>query len=152
VARTLEIVGERWTLLIVRDAFLGLRRFDEFQRSLGIATNVLTARLEHLTEAGVMDKRRYQERPERYEYTLTDKGRDLHAVVAAMLRWGDRWASPVPPRLLTHRADGGKVGVRVTCEACGEEVERAEVESMPNPALAVVDRNSPLEPGTQLLA
>src|SRR5579863_5333265 len=117
VARTLEIVGERWTLLIVRDAFLGLRRFDEFQRSLGIATNVLAARLERLTEAGIMDKRRYQERPERHEYTLTEKGRDLHPIIAAMLQWGDRWASPVPPRLMTHRADGGTVRVQVTCEA-----------------------------------
>jgi DNA-binding HxlR family transcriptional regulator len=135
VARTLEVVGERWSLLILRDTFLGLSRFDEFQRSLGIATNVLAARLERLTQAGIMDKRPYQERPERFEYTLTAKGRNLYPVIAALMEWGDRYVSPVPPRLVTHRADGGRVRVRVMCEECGSELERSEIEARRNPAL-----------------
>jgi DNA-binding HxlR family transcriptional regulator len=135
VARTLEVVGERWSLLILRDTFLGLSRFDEFQRSLGIATNVLAARLERLTQAGIMDKRPYQERPERFEYTLTAKGRNLYPVIAALMEWGDRYVSPVPPRLVTHRAYGGRVRVRVMCEECGSELERSEIEARRNPAL-----------------
>jgi DNA-binding HxlR family transcriptional regulator len=135
VARTLEVVGERWSLLILRDTFLGLSRFDEFQRSLGIATNVLAARLERLTQAGIMDKRPYQERPERFEYTLTAKGRNLYPVIAALMEWGDRYVSPVPPRLVTHRADGGRVRVRVMCEECRSELERGEIEVRRNPAL-----------------
>ena len=135
IARSLEVVGERWTLLIVRDAFLGLRRFDEFQRSLGIATNVLTARLDLLTETGIFARRRYQERPERFEYVLTEKGRDLYPVLVALLQWGDRYVSEVPPRLLRHGADGGKVTARVVCEVCNEEVSPFDVESPLNPAI-----------------
>ena len=135
MARALEVVGERWSLLIVRDAFLGLSRFDEFQRSLGVASNVLTARLERLSLAGIFERRRYQERPERFEYTLTTKGRDLYPLIAALMQWGDRYISPVPPRLASHRADGGRVQVHVTCDACGAEVSRNEIESQVNPAL-----------------
>src|SRR3954449_838135 len=93
VARTLEIVGERWTLLIVRDAFLGVRRFDDFQRSLGVARNVLQGRLERLVESGILERRRYQERPERYEYRLTEMGIDLWPVVLSLLHWGDKHLS-----------------------------------------------------------
>jgi len=80
IARALEVVGERWTLLIIRDALLGLRRFDQFQESLGIARNVLTRRLNRLVEEGILARVRYSERPERYEYRLTTKGRDLAVV------------------------------------------------------------------------
>src|SRR3712207_8670659 len=90
VARALEIIGERWTILIVRDAFMGVRRFDDFQRSLGVARNVLNARLHRLVEAGVLERRRYQERPPRYEYRLTEMGRDLWPAVVALMQWGDR--------------------------------------------------------------
>src|SRR3954453_4732996 len=96
IARTLELIGERWTILIVRDAFLGVRRFDDFQRSLGIARNVLQNRLERLVEHEILERARYQERPERFEYRLTEKGLDLWPVLVSLISWGDR-----------HAADGG---------------------------------------------
>src|SRR5437588_10055882 len=93
VARTLGLVGEWWTLLVLRDSFRGVRRFDDFQRNLGIARNVLADRLATLVEAGILERRRYQERPERFEYRLTDKGRDLYPVIVTLMQWGDRWAA-----------------------------------------------------------
>ena len=90
VASTLEVIGERWTLLIVRDVFLGIRRFEDIQRDLGVARNVLQVRLERLVEEGILVKRPYQERPPRSEYRLTEKGADLWPVLVAMLQWGDR--------------------------------------------------------------
>src|SRR6266516_3424655 len=105
IARALEVVGERWTLLIVRDAFLGLRRFDQFQESLGIARNVLTDRLNRLVEEGILERVRYSERPERYEYRLTGKGRELNIALTALRRWGDKYLSEKPPRLLRRKAD-----------------------------------------------
>src|SRR5215211_2630900 len=100
IARTLEVVGERWTLLIVRDAFLGLRRFDQFQESLGIARNVLSDRLNRLVEAGIFERVRYSERPERFEYRLTAKGRELDVALTALRQWGDKHLSDQPPRVL----------------------------------------------------
>jgi DNA-binding HxlR family transcriptional regulator len=109
VARALEIVGERWTLLIVRDAFLGRRRFDEFQASLGVSRNVLTERLNRLVSEGLLERVRYQERPERYEYRLTDKGRDLHLALTGLRQWGDTYLSEKPPTVLRAKADGRPV-------------------------------------------
>ena len=109
IARALELVGERWTLLILRDAFLGLRRFDEFQESLGIARNVLTDRLKNLVEAGIFERVRYSERPERYEYRLTPMGRELNVAVAALRQWGDAHLVEAPPRLMRRRSDGHPV-------------------------------------------
>src|SRR6187397_1775615 len=97
VARALEIVGERWTLLIIRDAFLGRRRFEEFQESLGIARNVLTDRLNRLVDEGVLERVLYNERPERFEYRLTAKGRDLQIALAGLRQWGDKYLSEKPP-------------------------------------------------------
>ena len=94
VARSLERIGEWWSLLILRDAFHGLSRFDEFQKSLGIAPNILTRRLRHLTESGLFERRAYSERPPRYDYLLTDQGRDLFPVIAALLAWGNRHLAP----------------------------------------------------------
>ena len=105
IARALEIVGERWTLLIIRDAFLGLRRFDQFQESLGIARNVLTDRLTRLVEAGLLERSRYSERPERYEYRLTPKGRDLGIALAGLRQWGDKYLSEKPPRIARRKTD-----------------------------------------------
>jgi DNA-binding HxlR family transcriptional regulator len=105
VARALEVVGERWTLLIVRDAFLGLRRFEQFQESLGIARNVLTDRLNRLVQEGVLERVRYSERPERYEYRLTGKGRELNIALTALRQWGDKYLSEKPPRILRRKAD-----------------------------------------------
>src|SRR3712207_5525704 len=105
VARSLEVVGERWTLLILRDALLGLRRFDEFQASLGVASNVLSKRLERRCEEGLLERRVYQERPLRHEYVLTDKGREVAPAVIMLMKWGDRYyaGDEGPPRLTIHR-------------------------------------------------
>src|SRR5438270_4182828 len=105
IARALEVVGERWTLLIVRDAFLGLRRFDQFQDSLGIARNVLSDRLNRLVEEGILERVLYSERPERYEYRLTAKGRELNIALTSLRQWGDKYLSEKPPRLLRRKAD-----------------------------------------------
>ena len=105
IARALEVVGERWTLLIVRDVFLGLRRFDQLQENLGIARNVLADRLNRLVEEGILERVRYSERPERYEYLLTDKGRELNIALTALRQWGDTYLSEEPPRLLRRKTD-----------------------------------------------
>lgn len=129
IARALEVVGERWTLLILRDAFLGVRRFDGFARKLGVAPNVLSRRLEGLVEAGVLERRRYQERPPRDEYLLTAAGVDLFPVIASLLSWGDRHAAPEgPPVLLRHRECGGALGYAAVCARCGAAVGPAEAE------------------------
>jgi DNA-binding HxlR family transcriptional regulator len=134
VAGTLELIGERWTPLILRDAFLGVRRFDEFQRDLGIARNVLQARLERLVEAGILRRELYQERPPRYEYRLTHKGVDLWPVIMALRSWGDRHLFPDgPPLVVRHRDCGGTVDDRRMCSGCGAPVEPWEAEAEPGP-------------------
>jgi DNA-binding HxlR family transcriptional regulator len=135
IARALEVVGERWTLLIIRDAFLGLRRFDEFQASLGIARNVLTERLNRLVEEGILERVRYSERPERYEYRLTAKGRELNIALAGLRQWGDQYLSEKPPRLLRRKED--KKPVVAALVPAGADVLRAdEVETVPGPGAA----------------
>ena len=132
IARTLEIVGERWTLLIVRDALLGLCRFDQFQQSLGIARNVLTDRLNRLVEEGILERVRYSERPERFEYTLTRKGRELGIALAALRQWGDKHVSEKPPRLLRRTKDRKPVVAALVPK--GVDVLRPEeVEMVPGP-------------------
>jgi DNA-binding HxlR family transcriptional regulator len=134
IARALELVGERWTILILRDAFLGTRRFDEFQRSLGIARNVLQARLERLVEAGILCRVQYQERPRRFEYRLTAKGVDLWPVIVALLKWGDRHAAPAgPPMLIEHKGCGGEIDDRRRCLRCGAELEAWDAAPRPGP-------------------
>ena len=121
IAQCLEVVGEWWSLLIVRDAFLGVRRFDEFQARLGISRSVLNQRLSGLVETGVLDRVRYQEHPPRDEYRLTDKGRDLWGVVTAMRQWGDKWAAPDgPPIEVIHNACGHTSEALFICSHCGE--------------------------------
>ena len=128
VGRTLELVGERWTLLIVRDIFLGIRRFEDIQRDLGIARNVLQVRLERLVDEGILVKRRYQERPVRSEYRLTEKGADLWPVLVAMLQWGDRHAleGGERPIVLRHRGCDGELDDRRRCLTCGADVSVTE--------------------------
>jgi DNA-binding HxlR family transcriptional regulator len=135
IARTLDVVGEWWSILILRDAFRGVRRFDDFQQSLGIARNVLAERLARLVEAGVLERTRYQERPPRHDYRLTDAGRELAVPVIALMHWGDRHrAEPAgPPRLTRHRDCGGEIHTRFVCEACGTPVPAAEVDVLPGP-------------------
>jgi DNA-binding HxlR family transcriptional regulator len=135
IARALEVVGERWTMLILRDVFLGVRRFDDIQEDLGVARNVLATRLDGLVSNGILEKVPYQERPVRHEYRLTGKGRDLWPALAELMQWGDRYA-PAPggsPTVVRHRDCGGVVGERQTCERCGRAVELDDVVAEPGP-------------------
>jgi len=144
IARALEVLGDRWTILVIRDAFLGLRRFEDFQRDLGIARNVLTDRLNRLVEEDILAKHRYQERPERFEYRLTAKGRDLWPVTMALLRWGDRhYAEGKPPRIVRHRGCGGSVTERLRCASCGADLDLGDVEAVFGPGAR---RHRPGEP------
>lgn len=134
IARTLELIGERWTLLIIRDAFLGVRRFEDFQASLGVARNVLSARLARLVDEGILERRLYQERPERYEYRLTEKGIGLWPVLISLVKWGDRYAAADgPPRIIEHRDCGGQVTERLTCDRCGKPLTARDVIARPGP-------------------
>jgi DNA-binding HxlR family transcriptional regulator len=134
IARTLEILGDRWTALVIRNALVGITRFDDFQSGLGVARNVLADRLARLTEEGILERRQYQERPVRYEYVITDKGRDLWPVLAAMVTWGDRYYAPNgPPRVLIHEGCGGELVQHLTCASCGADVAPADVATKPGP-------------------
>ena len=137
IARALEVVGERWSVLIVRNAlFAGATRFADFQRSLGIATNVLASRLDGFVEAGIMRRHRYSEQPEAYEYLLTEKGRDLAPALIALTAWGDRWSAPDgPPVLYRHRACGSDVRPEVVCASCGEVHDLEQVDAHPGPGM-----------------
>jgi DNA-binding HxlR family transcriptional regulator len=138
IAGALEVVGERWSLLIVRDIFLGLRRFDQIQANLGIARNVLQSRLTRLIEQGVLERRRYQEHPARHEYRLTEKGLDLWPTVVALMYWGDRYAAPDagPAVVLEHRGCGGAIDGHRVCEECGARLSVRESRAMPGPGAA----------------
>jgi DNA-binding HxlR family transcriptional regulator len=134
VAQCLEVIGEWWTMLVVRDAFLGVRRFDEFQARLGIARNVLAQRLTKLVEAGVLQRRQYQDKPPRHEYVLTAKGHDLWPVLNAMRQWGDLHAAPNgPPVTLEHRKCGHAAPLVLTCSHCSERVTHRDVQAKQRP-------------------
>ncbi|MEW9550669.1 winged helix-turn-helix transcriptional regulator [Nonomuraea sp. NPDC050783] len=135
IARALEVVGERWSLLIAREAvFGGVTRYGEFQRRLGIATNVLKTRLAGFVEAGIMRRERSPEHPDLYEYLLTDKGRALAPVLVALTEWGDQWATDgEPPILYTHAACGHGVTQRTTCAHCGRVDDPAEIRAVLGP-------------------
>lgn len=147
IARSLEAVGERWSLLIIRDAlFAGSTRYSDFQRSLGIATNILKDRLDGFVDAGIMRRHRYSEQSELYEYLLTDKGRDLAPALIALTAWGDRWAAPDgPPIRYSHMVCGSGVGLAVVCATCGPLKDPAGVEArsgpgMPADRIEIVDK------------
>jgi DNA-binding HxlR family transcriptional regulator len=134
VAQCLEVVGEWWSLLIVRDAFLGVTRFDEFQERLGISRNVLNQRLTRLVEAGILAKVPYSEHPPRHAYRLTDKGRDLWPVLTTMRQWGDKYAAPDgPPLELIHETCGHVSDARMICSSCGEGIGPRDVRGIPGP-------------------
>jgi len=135
IARTLEVAGDRWTLLIVRNAFFaGITRFGDFQGRLDIARDVLAARLGRLSDDGIFERRVYQDRPVRHEYLLTDKGRDLVPVLVAMVEWGDRYHAPDgPPRHIVHADCGGAVEQHFTCGACHADLRPQEITSRPGP-------------------
>jgi DNA-binding HxlR family transcriptional regulator len=129
VARPLSVLGERWTLLVIRELFLGFRRFDEMQQRLGVASNVLSTRLATLVDEGIVKRRRYSEHPERFEYRLTEKGRDLQPVVLELMRWGDKHM-PVaggPIHTLTHTDCRHTFHPVETCSHCGGEINSRNV-------------------------
>lgn len=151
VARTLDVVGDRWTLLVLRDAFNGVRRFDDLQRRLGAARTVLSARLATLVEHGVLDKVPYRDpgQRERYEYRLTAKGRDLQPVVLALLEFGDRHlADPEGPAVAVEHADcGAAVHVQLVCEEGHVLESPRELRSRPGPGARYASATGPARSG-----
>jgi DNA-binding HxlR family transcriptional regulator len=132
-ARALELIGERWSILILRDAiFRGFTRFSEFQRALEIAPNILAKRLEDFVASGLMEARRQGERSEHHEYRLTDKGRELKPVVMALSAWGAKWIKP-GQMIYAHRECGGEVALRMRCAACDAAPSLSDVVVMPRP-------------------
>jgi len=137
IARALEVIGERWSLLIVRDAvFAGATRYSDFQRSLGIATNILKTRLDSLVEAGILQRHRYSEQPELHEYLLTGKGRALAPALVALSAWGDRWATDgEPPILYVHSVCGAGITEQTMCAHCGRVDDLAQVQATIGPGM-----------------
>ena len=145
VARTLEHIGERWTFMILRDAFYGIRRFDDFRASLGIARNILAKRLAKLVDAGIMRKELYQEHPPRFEYRLTAKGRDLVPILTAFLAWGDRWESDAtPPVQLIHTDCGHTMHHEAVCSECGGRIDAFNLRMDPVPGIVTERLNQRL--------
>ena len=135
IARTLEHVGERWSLLIMRDAiFAGTTRFGDFQRSLGVATNVLTSRLDAFVASGLMKRQPVRDQPDVFEYVLTEKGRDLTTALVALTEWGDRWSAPDGPPILYRRRETGEP-VHAELVVPSGEVDAAEVEIHAGPGM-----------------
>jgi len=135
VARTWSVIGERWTMMILRECFRGERRYDHFRSKLGLGSNVLNDRLRVLVAEGVLERVRYQEKPDRYEYVLAEKGRDFYPVLAAMIAWGDHWLSGEegPPIVLRHKPCGHDMTARVVCSECGEPISARDVRARLGP-------------------
>jgi DNA-binding HxlR family transcriptional regulator len=134
IARALEVIGERWTLLVMREILLGRRRFGELQRNTGIAKNILSDRLQTLVDQGLLERRLYSETPESYEYRSTQKGLDLVPVLVTLLQWGDRHAAPDgPPRVYVHTACGHDADPQLHCAHCGETIAARELKVRPGP-------------------
>ena len=144
IARSLDIIGERWTPLILRDLFVGMSRFEDIRRDLGIASNILAARLDNLERHGVVTRHPYQSTPVRHEYRLTAKGFDLYPLIAALLAWGDKWLSDAPPVLTVHRDCGQPTTAKTVCAECGGELNAANTTAIvgpgadPGPGTAVI--------------
>ena len=134
IQRSLDILGDRWTILILRDAFRGVRRFDDFRRDLDIARPVLTDRLKRLVEHGVFARQLYCEHPPRYEYRLTPMGMALSPALVALMRWGDEWlAEDGPPTVLVHEACGQPLDQQFVCWHCDETLTPHDIASRPGP-------------------
>lgn len=146
VARTLDLVGDKWTLLVIRDAFYGVRRFEDFTRDLGIARNVLTDRLGRLVEAEILEKQQYEQRPPRHEYRLTRKGRELFGVLLTLMHWGDTWApaDEGPPVDLIHHDCGEATHAVASCARCGGALApfNVHVEPLPEVIAEVIEARS----------
>ncbi|GAC1419507.1 MAG: helix-turn-helix domain-containing protein [Actinomycetota bacterium] len=138
VARTLEIIGERWTMLVIREAFFGIRRFDDIQRNIGLARNILAARLRTLVDAGIMQRSKYQDRPARYEYRLTQKGIDLYPALLALLQWGDKYTAgnKGPSVVLKHKSCSKHSAPYLVCSECEEPITARDMIPLPGPGAA----------------
>jgi DNA-binding HxlR family transcriptional regulator len=135
IARAVDVIGQRWTPLILRDLFAGMTKFEDIRRDLGIASNILAARLDELERHGVVERRQYLSAPARYEHVLTERGRDLYPVIAALLAWGDKWMStPDGPPVLTVHTDCGHVTIgKTVCAECGGELNAGNAIHAPGP-------------------
>jgi DNA-binding HxlR family transcriptional regulator len=133
VAQALSVVGDRWTMLILKEAFMRVRRFEDFQERTGAPRPILAERLKALVDDGVLEKRLYSERPDRFEYRLTEKGRDLWPVLVSLLRWGDRWMTGRngPPVEIRHRACGHAIHPELACPECGEWLTATDTQATP---------------------
>ncbi|MFV0476533.1 MAG: winged helix-turn-helix transcriptional regulator [Parahaliea sp.] len=151
VARALSVVGERWTLLILRDAFLGTRRFEQFQHNLGVTRHRLSERLSKLVKQGVLVKVPYQEKPLRHEYRLTRKGLGLYPVLMSLARWGDEWMTDEEgvPLEYVHRGCGHKTNPVLTCGECGEPLRPEGVNTLVGPALESIADNLQVQAGKE---
>jgi DNA-binding HxlR family transcriptional regulator len=138
VGRAMDILGERWTMLIMREAFYGVRRFSDMQRNLGIARNILSTRLQTLVRSGILERRLYQEEPERFEYRLTQAGRDLYPAVIAIMKWGDEYLAEEagPPVVLRHSC-GELVDPVLVCDHCGGALHPHDITPEPGPGARV---------------
>ena len=132
IGRAMEILGERWTFLILRESFYGVRRFSDMQRNLGIARNILSTRLQTLVANGILERRLYQEEPPRHEYRLTGAGRDLYPAIVTLMRWGDRHLSTDAPVVLRHNSCGHEADPLLVCAHCHEELDPHEVTPVRN--------------------
>jgi DNA-binding HxlR family transcriptional regulator len=141
IARSLSVLGERWTLVVLRQAFLGARRFEDYQRGLGIARNILTDRLRTLVDNDILERRRYHERPPRYEYRLTQKGRDLYPILLSLMQWGDQYAGAPhgPPVLLRHKTCGQLTKPQLVCSECGEAIDARAMQPEAGPGATTAD-------------
>jgi DNA-binding HxlR family transcriptional regulator len=147
LARSLELIGDWWTPLIIRDLYHGMDRFDDLAEDLGISRNLLTGRLAHLTEHGIVERQRYSDHPPRDRYVLTEAGRAFVPVLLALTAWGDRYATPEggPPVVFEHSACGHQFTPTVNCDACGERIEPGQIVTRPGPG-------GRIGPGTRLFA
>ena len=135
IARTLGVIGDRWTSMVIRNCFLGIRRFDDFQRNLGVTRHVLADRLKNLVAEGILEKKPYTESQKRFEYRLTEKGRDLYPILLTMMNWGDKWLDQglgAPVEYL-HKPCEHKFTPVLVCSECGEPLNFREVQPMPGP-------------------
>ena len=137
IARTLDVIGEAWSPLVLRDVWVGMHRFEQIQSDLGISRKVLTERLNHLVDHGILERRPYDARP-RYEYHLTERGLELVDVLMVMVGWGDKWLAGEagPPVLFRHHACGRTASVDLRCTACGEPMHASDVDVLPGPGSA----------------
>jgi DNA-binding HxlR family transcriptional regulator len=141
IARTLDVIGEPWSPLILRDVYVGINRFDQIQQDLQISRKVLTERLKWLIEAGVLERQEYSSRPPRHEYVLTAKGMELCDLLLVMVRWGDRWTAGEagPPVLYRHHACGQISHVELHCSGCDQPMRASDIDVLPGPGAAAVD-------------